>query len=191
MKHSVQGSETEKNLMMAFAGESQARNRYTYYASKAKKEGYLQISNIFLETAENEKAHAKVFLEYLENEHIAITAKFMTGLKDTKENLKFAIEGEHEENSKLYPYFAEVAESEGFSDISESFKHVAEVEKFHQQRFEKLLENLEQDKVFKKESKVEWICLNCGFHVISKEAPLKCPSCKHPQEFFELWCENY
>ncbi len=191
MKHSVQGSETEKNLMMAFAGESQARNRYTYYASKAKKEGYLQLSNIFLETAENEKAHAKVFLEYLENEPVAITAKFMTGLKDTKENLTFAIEGEHEENSKLYPYFAEVAESEGFSDIAESFKHVAEVEKFHQQRFEKLLENLEQDKVFKKENKVEWICLNCGFHVISKEAPQKCPSCKHPQDFFELWCENY
>lgn len=191
MKNSVQGSETEKNLMAAFAGESQARNRYTYYASKAKEDGFLQISNIFLETAENEKAHAKVFLKYLESEPVTITAKFMTGFGNTKENLKFAIKGEHEENSKLYPYFSEVANSEGFPDIAESFRQITKVEKEHQKRFEKLLKNLEEDKIFKKDSDVEWICLNCGYHINCKDAPKKCPSCKHPQEYFELWCENY
>lgn len=191
MSNSIQGTETEKNLMIAFAGESQARNRYTYYASKAKKDGYLQISDIFLATADNEKAHAKVFLKYLESEPVTITAKFISGLGNTKENLKFAIEGEHEENSKLYPYFAEVADSEGFPDIAESFRHVTEVEKFHQKRFEKILENLEKGKVFKRDSEVEWFCLNCGYHLISKEAPQKCPSCDHPREFFELWCQNY
>lgn len=190
-KNSIQGSKTEKNLMLAFAGESQARNRYSYYASKAKKEGYEQISNIFKETAENEKEHAKVFLEYLENEPIEICAKFLTNLGDTKENLKAAIMGEHDENTNLYPYFAEVAEDEGFLDIAESFKHVTEVEKHHEARFKKLLKNIEENKVFKKDKEVEWKCLNCGYPTISKKAPKICPSCKHEQAYFEICCENY
>ncbi|MBQ2870541.1 rubrerythrin family protein [bacterium] len=190
-KNSIQGSKTEKNLMLAFAGESQARNRYTYYASKAKKEGYEQISNIFKETAENEKEHAKVFLEYLENEPVEICAKFLTNLGDTKENLEAAIMGEHDENTNLYPYFAEVAEDEGFLDIAESFKHVTEVEKHHEARFKKLLKNIEENKVFQKDKEVEWKCLNCGYPTISKKAPKICPSCKHEQAYFEICCENY
>ena len=190
-KNSIQGSKTEKNLMLAFAGESQARNRYTYYASKAKKEGYEQISNIFKETAENEKEHAKVFLEYLENEPVEICAKFLTNLGDTKENLEAAIMGEHDENTNLYPYFAEVAEDEGFLDIAESFKHVTEVEKHHEARFKKLLKNIEENKVFQKDKEVEWICLICGYPTISKKAPKICPSCKHEQAYFEICCENY
>lgn len=191
MNNSIQGSETEKNLMAAFAGESQARNRYTYYSSIAKKEGFVQISKIFIETAENEKEHAKIFLKYLENEPVVITAKFITGMGNTKENLKYAIQGEQEENSNLYPYFAEVADSEGFPDIGESFRQIAKVEKQHQIRYENLLKNLEEDKVFKKDDEIEWICSNCGYHYKGKEAPLKCPACKHPQEFFEVWCKNY
>ena len=190
-KNSIQGSKTEKNLMLAFAGESQARNRYSYYASKAKKEGYEQISNIFKETAENEKEHAKVFLEYLENEPVEICAKFLTNLGDTKENLEAAIMGEHDENTNLYPYFAEVAEDEGFLDIAESFKHVTEVEKHHEARFKKLLKNIEENKVFQKDKEVEWKCLNCGYPTISKKAPKICPSCKHEQAYFEICCENY
>ena len=190
-KNSIQGSKTEKNLMLAFAGESQARNRYSYYASKAKKEGYEQISNIFKETAENEKEHAKVFLEYLENEPVEICAKFLTNLGDTKENLEAAIMGEHDENTNLYPYFAEVAEDEGFLDIAESFKHVTEVEKHHEERFKKLLKNIEENKVFQKDKEVEWKCLNCGYPTISKKAPKICPSCKHEQAYFEICCENY
>lgn len=190
-KNSIQGSKTEKNLMLAFAGESQARNRYSYYASKAKKEGYEQISNIFKETAENEKEHAKVFLEYLENEPVEICAQFLTNLGDTKENLEAAIMGEHDENTNLYPYFAEVAEDEGFLDIAESFKHVTEVEKHHEARFKKLLKNIEENKVFQKDKEVEWKCLNCGYLTIGKKAPKICPSCKHEQAYFEICCENY
>ncbi len=187
----LQGSETEKNLMIAFSGESQARNRYTYYAKIAKKEGYDQIADIFLETACNEMAHAKVFFEYLEGEPVTVTAKYITGLGDTKQNLRYAIMGEHEENSHLYPYFAEVADSEGFPDIANSFRQITKVEKCHEERYAKLLSNIEQDIVFKRDSEVEWICTNCGFRITSKEAPKKCPSCKHPQEYFEMWCQNY
>lgn len=187
----LEGSQTEKNLMAAFAGESQARNRYTFYAKQAEKEGYEQIKNIFLITADNERAHAKVFFEYLQGEPVTITAKFLTGLGDTKENLKKAILGEHEENTSLYPYFAEVADSEGFPDIAESFRQVTKVEKCHEERYRKLLENLEEGKIFKRDSEVEWICLNCGYRITSKEAPKKCPSCHHPQAYFELWCQNY
>lgn len=190
-KKYLQGSETEKNLMIAFAGESQARNRYTYYASKAKEEGYKQISDIFLETACNEKEHAEVFFEYLEGEPVTITAKFLTGLGDTKENLKVAIEGEHDENTNLYPYFAEVADSEGFPDIAESFRQITKVEKCHEARYKKLLENIEKDIVFKRDEEVEWKCSNCGYRLKSKSAPKKCPSCHHPQEYFELWCQNF
>lgn len=191
MINSIQGSETEKNLMISFTGESQARNRYTFYASIAKKEGYKQISDIFLETANNEKEHAKIFFKYLEDEPVIITAKFLTGLKDTKENLKIAIQGEHEENSNLYPYFAEVANSEGFPEIGETFNQISIVEKAHEERYKKILDNLEKNILFKRDINVDWICTNCGYKINNKEAPQKCPACKHPQEYFELWCPNY
>lgn len=191
MINSIQGSETEKNLMISFTGESQARNRYTFYASIAKKEGYKQISDIFLETANNEKEHAKIFFKYLEDEPVIITAKFLTGLKDTKENLKIAIQGEHEENSNLYPYFAEVANSEGFPEIGETFNQISIVEKAHEERYKKILDNLEKNILFKRDINVDWICTNCGYKINNKEAPQKCPACKHPQEYFELWCLNY
>ena len=191
MINSIQGSETEKNLMISFTGESQARNRYTFYASIAKKEGYKQISDIFLETANNEKEHAKIFFKYLEDEPVIITAKFLTGLKDTKENLKIAIQGEHEENSNLYPYFAEVANSEGFPEIGETFNQISIVEKTHEERYKKILDNLEKNILFKRDINVDWICTNCGYKINNKEAPQKCPACKHPQEYFELWCPNY
>lgn len=191
MINSIQGSETEKNLMISFTGESQARNRYTFYASIAKKEGYKQISDIFLETANNEKEHAKIFFKYLEDEPVIITAKFLTGLKDTKENLKIAIQGEHEENSNLYPYFAKVANSEGFPEIGETFNQISIVEKAHEERYKKILDNLEKNILFKRDINVDWICTNCGYKINNKEAPQKCPACKHPQEYFELWCLNY
>ncbi len=191
MINSIQGSETEKNLMISFTGESQARNRYTFYASIAKKEGYKQISDIFLETANNEKEHAKIFFKYLEDEPVIITAKFLTGLKDTKENLKIAIQGEHEENSNLYPYFAKVANSEGFPEIGETFNQISIVEKAHEERYKKILDNLEKNILFKRDINVDWICTNCGYKINNKEAPQKCPACKHPQEYFELWCPNY
>lgn len=190
-KKSIKGSETEKNLMISFAGESQARNRYTYYASQAKKEGFLQIQEIFLETAKNEKEHAEIFFEYLEDEPISICAKFLTGLGKTKENLETAILGEHEENTNLYPHFAEIAEEEGFTEIANSFREIAHAEKAHEVRFKKLLKNVEENTVFKKEKEVEWMCSNCGYHLISKEAPKECPSCKHEQKYFHLFCENY
>ena len=185
------GSETEKNLMIAFAGESQARNRYSYYASAAKKEGYEQISKIFLETADNEKEHAKVFFKYLDKSKITITAPFLTGLGKTEENLKISIEGEHEENTTLYPSFAKIAKKEGFDEIAKSFEEVAEAEKHHEKRYKKLLSNLENNEVFCKKEIVEWKCLNCGYIHGGKKAPLSCPSCKHPQKYFEINCDNF
>ena len=177
--------------MIAFSGESQARNRYTYYASTAKEEGYEQIYYIFKETAENEKEHAKMFLKYIKGTPVEVCAKYITKLGTTKENLEAAIEGEHEENTNLYPTFAQVAEEEGFPEIAETFKHVTEVEFCHEERFKKLLENIEENKVFKKDSEVEWKCLNCGYRPKGKNAPKICPSCKHEQAYFELWCQNY
>jgi rubrerythrin len=190
----LRGSETEKNLLKSFAGESQARNRYTYFASVAKKEGYEQISGIFLETADNEKEHAKVFFKYL-NEigmPLEITATYPSGkIGNTKENLLAAAEGEKEEWGELYPNFEETAKKEGFKEIAISFKEIAEVEEQHEKRYRKLLKNVKENSVFKKDEIVKWKCRNCGYVHEGKEAPLICPACKHPQSYYELLCENY
>jgi len=188
----LKGSETEKNLLKAFAGESQARNRYTYFASVAKKENYEQISAIFLETAENEKEHAKVFFKYLEGGMVEITASYPAGkIGTTAENLLEAADGEKMEWSKLYPEFEKTARKEGFKEIADSFKEIAEVEEQHEKRYRKLLANVKNKKVFKKDKVVKWKCRNCGYVHEGKEAPDKCPACKHPQAYYELLEENY
>jgi len=188
---SLKGSKTEHNLMAAFAGESQARNRYTYYASVAKKEGYEQISAIFLETADNEKEHAKRFFKFLEGTPVEITATYPSSFGDTASNLKAAASGENEEWTELYPTFADIAEQEGFVEIAVAFKKIAEVEKHHESRYLKLLENIELGKVFLKDIKVDWKCRNCGYIHYGESSPKLCPACVHPQAFFELRCENY
>ena len=189
---SVKGTQTEMNLLKAFAGESQARTRYTYFASTAKKEGFEQISEIFLETAENEKEHAKVFFKYLEGGDLEITATFPAGvIGTTAENLLAAAKGENEEWSELYPEFERVARAEGFEEIADSFKEIAEVEEAHEKRYVKLLENIKEDKVFKKDKVVKWKCRNCGYIHEGEEAPDLCPACKHPQSYYEVWVENY
>jgi rubrerythrin len=189
---SIKGTKTEKNLLTAFAGESQARNRYTYFASVAKKEGYEQISWIFLDTAENEKEHAKRLFKFLEGGEVKIQASFPAGIiKDTKTNLKSAAAGENYEYTKMYPEFAKVARSEGFEDIAKVFEAIAIAEQGHEKRYLKLLENIEKGLVFKKQQIVKWRCRNCGYIHEGFEAPQKCPSCDHPQAFFELLCENY
>ncbi len=192
---SLKGTKTAENLMKAFAGESQARNRYTYYASVAKKEGYVQIQNIFLETADNEKEHAKRFFKFLkeslEGEIVEINASFPVGLSDTKSNLKSAAEGENEEWSDLYPEFADVADEEGFPEIATVFRKIAEVEKHHEKRYRKLLENIEENKVFEKEEVVQWKCNNCGYIHTGKNAVDLCPACAHPQAHFEVFVETY
>ncbi|HOW58210.1 MAG TPA: rubrerythrin family protein [Candidatus Omnitrophota bacterium] len=190
------GSKTAENLMKSFAGESQARMRYTYYASAALKEGYRQISNLFLETAENEKEHAKVFYKHLIKHGMngmtqEIHATYPVALGNTLQNLKSAAMGEHEEWTDLYPSFADVAEKEGFSDVAKSFKLVAMVEKRHEERYNKLYNAVEQHKLFVKDGKVYWKCLNCGYIVEASKAPERCPTCDHPKEFFEIWVENY
>ncbi|NMB67045.1 rubrerythrin family protein [Candidatus Woesearchaeota archaeon] len=190
----LKGSETSKNLLKAFAGESQARNRYTYFASVAKKEGFEQISSIFLETADNEKEHAKVFFRYLNeiNEPLEINASYPAGkIGTTKENLLAAANGENEEWSSLYPEFEEIARKEGFDEIADSFKEIAEVEQEHEKRYRRLLKNLQEAKVFKKDKVVRWKCRNCGYVYEGKEAPESCPACKHPQSYYELLEENY
>lgn len=187
----LQGTKTEHNLMAAFAGESQARNRYTYYASIAKKEGYEQIAAIFTETADNEKEHAKRFFKFLEGTPVTINATYPTVIGNTIENLKAAAMGENEEWVELYPEFAKIAEEEGFMDIAVVFRKIAEVEKHHEARYLKLLENVEQGKVFKKASSLEWKCRNCGYIHTGDSAPQACPACAHPQAFFEVHCENY
>jgi rubrerythrin len=188
----LKGSETEKNLLKAFAGESQARNRYTFFASAAKKEGYEQISGIFLETAENEKEHAKIFFKYLEGGSVEITASYPAGkIGNTKENLLAAADGEKEEWSELYPDFEKTAGKEGFEEVAKSFKEIAEVEEHHEQRYRKLLENVKTGKVFKKDKIVTWKCRNCGYIHKGKEAPESCPACKHPQAYYEVLEENY
>ncbi len=189
---SVKGTETEKNLLKAFAGESQARNRYTYFASVAKKEGFEQISAIFLETAENEKEHAKVFFQHLEGGDAEIQASYPAGkISSTEQNLLHAAEGEKMEYSKIYPEFEQIARKEGFNDVAESFKQIGEVEEQHEKRYRKLLENIKHKKVFKRDKIVKWKCRNCGYVHEGKEAPLVCPACKHPQAFYELKEENY
>ena len=189
---SIKGTATELNLLKAFAGESQARNRYTYFASVAKKDGFEQIAAIFLETADNEKEHAKVFFKYLEGGDTEITASYPAGkIGTTAENLLAAAEGELMEWSTLYPEFARIAEEEGFSDVAESFTEIAEVEVRHEKRYRTLLENVNGYRVFKKDGVVFWKCRNCGYVHEGAEAPLECPACKHPQSYYEILCENY
>lgn len=194
---SLKGTKTAENLMKAFAGESQARNRYTYFAKAALKEGYNQISDIFIETAENEKAHAKRFYNFLKDdfqgEGLEINAAYPVELPtDTKTNLIYAAEGEHDENTNLYPTFAKVAEEEGFPEIADAFKMIAKAEVAHEVRYRKLAANLVNKAVFKKDSdKTLWKCGNCGFIFEGAEAPVKCPACLHPQSYFEVFVENY
>jgi len=188
----LKATKTEKNLLAAFAGESQARNRYTFFASAARKEGYEQIAAIFLETADNEKEHAKRFFQFLEGGMAEFTAMFPAGrIGTTAENLKSAAEGEHEEWTRLYPSFGDVAEQEGFPDIAVAFRYISKVEVEHEKRFLKLLENVLSGTVFKKTEMKSWICRNCGYHHEGTEAPNVCPTCLHPKSFFELLAENY
>ena len=190
---SLKGSKTEKNVLMSFAGESQARNRYSYFASQAKNEGYEQIAAIFLDTADNEKEHAKVFFKLLEGgEPLEITGAFPAGIiGDTRANLKAAAEGEMFENTKMYPGFAGIAEGEGFPEIASTFKLISSVEKGHENRYRALLRNLEEGTVFKKSGKVFWRCRNCGYIHEGSEAPDECPACQHPRAYYELLGENY
>lgn len=175
----LKGSKTEKNLQAAFAGESQARNKYTYFASKAKKEGYNQISEIFLETAANEKEHAKIWF------------KLLNGISNTEENLVSAAEGEKYEWTEMYKVFAQEAKEEGFRDIAFLFEAVAKIEKEHHERYEALLKNIRDGKVFKKDNVVVWKCANCGHIHVAVEAPAVCPVCSHPQSYFQLEAKNY
>ena len=186
------GSQTEKNLLAAFAGESQARTRYSFFASQAKKEGYEQICAIFQETSDNEKEHAKLFFKHLKGGTAEIRAAYPAGIiGGTRENLKAAAEGEKFEWGSLYPSFGEVAEKEGFKDVAKTFRGIAKVEAYHERRYLKLLANVEQDKVFKKDVPIKWKCRNCGFVYEGSEVPDKCPVCEHPRSFFEAWTENY
>jgi len=189
---SVKGTQTEKNLLASFAGESQARNRYTYFASVAKKAGFEQIAGIFLETADNEKEHAKRFFKYLEGGEVEITASYPAGIiGDTAANLLAAAEGENLEWTKLYKEAAETAKKEGFDEIAVQFTEIAEVEEEHEKRYRKLLANVKNCKVFKKDKAVKWKCRNCGYVHESAEAPDKCPACLHPQSYYEVLAENY
>ena len=188
----LKGSKTEKNLLKAFAGESQARNRYTFFASIARKEGYEQIAGIFMETAGNEKEHAEVFFKYLEGRDVEITASYPAGkIGTTEENLLAAAEGEKLEWGTLYPDFEKIAKEEGFHDVAESFEEIAEVEEEHEKRYRKLLENVKNGTVFKRDKEVAWHCLNCGYIHHGKEAPEECPACKHARAYYELHVPNY
>ena len=192
MAESVKGTRTEKNLLAAFAGESQARNRYTFFASAARKEGYEQIANIFIETAGNEKEHAEVFFKYLEGGDVEIVAAYPAGtIGDTKTNLEAAADGEKLEWSKLYADMEKVAKEEGFGEIATSFKEIAEVEEFHEKRYRKLARNVSEGEVFRRKAPVRWHCTNCGYVHEGTEAPKICPACKHPQAHYELLAENY
>jgi rubrerythrin len=192
MSRSIKGTETEKNLLKAFAGESQARNRYTYFAGAARKAGYEQIANIFIETAENEREHAKVFFKHLEGGDVEITAAYPAGvIGDIKANLEAAAAGEKMEWSALYPSFEQTARAEGFPEIAASFKQIAEVEGFHEKRYRKLVANIEAEEVFKRAVPVKWHCTNCGYVHEGPEAPAVCPACKHPQAYYELLAENF
>ncbi len=192
MSKSIKGTETEKNLLKAFAGESQARNRYTYFAGAARKAGFEQIANIFTETAENEKEHAKVFFKHLEGGDVEFTAAYPAGvIGDTKANLEAAAAGEKMEWSALYPSFEQTARAEGFPEVAASFKQIAEVESFHERRYRKLAANVAAGEVFKKPAPVKWHCTNCGYVHEGPAAPAVCPACKHPQAYYELLAENY
>jgi rubrerythrin len=189
---SLKGSQTERNLLTAFSGESQARNRYTYFASKAKKEGYVQISEIFTETANQEKEHAKRLFKFLEGGEVEITGSFPAGvIGTTLENLKDAAAGEHYEQTEMYPEFAKTAREEGFDTIASVFEAIAVAEKQHEKRYVDLASNIETGKVFKRDEKVTWRCRNCGYLHEGSEAPDVCPACDHPQAHFELLGENW
>ncbi len=189
---SLKGTQTEKNLMHSFAGESQARMRYTYFASVAKKEGYEQISAIFTETAEQEKEHAKRMFKFLEGGDVEITAAFPAGMiKTTVENLDAAASGEEHEYGDMYPGFANIADEEGFPEVAQMYRAISVAEKFHGDRFRALQKNIQTGHVFKRESKTKWRCRNCGFVYEGDEAPEKCPACQHPQAYFEIAAENF
>ena len=189
---SLIGSKTEQNLLKAFAGESQARNMYTFFASKARKDGFEQIAAFFEETAAQEQEHAKLFFKFLEGGMVEITASFPAGvIGSTAGNLLAAAEGEHEEWDLLYPEFARIAEEEGFKKIATAFKLVATVEKRHEERYRKLLQNIENDEVFKRSDKMVWSCRNCGYIHYGEKALEVCPCCEHPQAFFELKADNF
>ena len=186
------GSQTEKNILAAFAGESQARNRYTYFASAARKEGYEQIAAIFLDTADNEKEHAKLFFSLLKGGETEIVAVYPAGtIGNTAANLKAAADGENLEWTTLYHNFADIAKKEGFPEAYETFSQIAKVEKFHETRYLDLLKAVKEGKVFKKDASVKWHCRNCGYVFEGKEVPEKCPVCKHPRAHFEVLAENY
>ncbi len=192
MALSIKGTKTEENLLKAFAGESQAKNRYTYYSKQAKKEGFEQISAFFAETALNEESHAKTFFRFLEGGPVEIKATYMAGvIGTTAENLKAAAEGEHEEWSELYPLFGKIAAEEGFVKVSAAFKLVATVEEHHENRFLKLLNNLEKNRVFEKDEKTYWVCRKCGYIHYGFKALQNCPACDHPMAYFEVMQENY
>jgi len=189
---SIKGTQTEQNLLKAFAGESQARMRYDYFSKQAKKEGLEQIAAIFDETALNEKEHAKRFFKFLEGGMVEITAAYPAGIIGTTlENLKAAADGENEEWTELYPEFADVAEKEGFKEVAIAFRMIARVEKAHEERYRKLYENLESGKVFEREGTIVWKCRNCGYLHEGKKAPKKCPACLHPQSYFEIQETNF
>ncbi len=188
----LKGSQTEKNLLASFAGESQARNRYTFFASVARKEGYEQISAIFAETADNEKEHAEIFFKYLEGGELEITAAYPAGvIGDTLANLRDAAAGEKMEWGTLYPAFATTAREEGFADIAESFTEIGEVEEYHERRYNTLADRVARSEVFKRDEPIEWKCRNCGYVHEGTEAPELCPACVHPRAYYEPWAENY
>ena len=189
---SLKGTQTEKNLLAAFAGESQARNRYTFFASKAKKEGYEQISAFFKESADNEKEHAEIFFKHLQGGEVEILASYPAGvIGTTEENLLAAAEGEKMEWGTLYPDFAKTAMEEGFPMVAHSFREIGGVEAYHEKRYRMLLENVKKKQVFKKDKIVKWKCRNCGYVHKGTEAPDVCPACQHPKSYYELWVENY
>ena len=196
MKKSLKGTQTEKNLMISFAGESQANMRYTYAASQAKKEGFVQIKNIFEETARNEKEHAKRFYKFLKADlepetPVNVNWDYPVTFSTTEENLQGAVNGEHEEAENMYPDFAKVAREEGFDEIADVWIEISEVEEAHERRFQKLLDNVREGKVFKKDEEVYWKCNNCGYIHFGYEAPKVCPACAHPQAHFEVFKETY
>ncbi|MBN1766167.1 MAG: rubrerythrin family protein [Sedimentisphaerales bacterium] len=188
----IKGTQTEKNLLTSFAGESQARNRYTYFASQARKEGFVQISAIFSETADQEKEHAKRMFKFLQGGEVEIAACFPAGIiGTTAENLEAAAAGEHHEHTKMYPDFAKVAEKEGFKDVANMYRAVSVSEKRHEKRYLKLLANIKNNEVFKRPRKVTWVCRNCGYVHVGQTAPMLCPACLHPQAHYEIDSKNY
>jgi len=192
MAKSIKGTRTEKNLLTSFAGESQARMRYNYFASKAKKEGFEKVAVIFEETANQEKEHAKRMFKFLEGGNTEITATYPAGMiSDTLENLKAAAAGEHEEWTEAYPEFARIADEEGFHDIAEMYRRIAIAEKHHEERYNAFIKDLENSGMFAKDREVTWRCLNCGYIHTGKEAPEKCPACEHPQAYFEVLNSNW